>query len=138
MIILDTNVISEVLKPRPSADVCEWLDSQPEISLWTTSVTVFELWYGVRLLEQGRRRSALEAGLRAFLGEDLEGRILPFDATAAEDAGALAAQLKARGEVQDFRDLQIAAIARARGAIVATRNTRHFEMMCRWVDPWPS
>ena len=136
MIILDTNVLSAVMHSSPPEVVIAWLDRQPASSVWTTAVTVFEIEYGLRRLPEGKRRALLEGAFRAVMTEDLGERILSFDAKAALAAGAISAALEAEGRTVDVRDVQIAGIARAREAIVATRNVRHFERSCDVVNPW--
>jgi predicted nucleic acid-binding protein len=136
MILLDTNVLSAVMQAEPPEVVIAWLDRQPARSVWTTAITVFEVEYGLQRLPSGRRRSQLEETFRATIADDLGGRILALDAQAASAAGAIAAALAAAGRTPDFRDALIAGIARARGAVLATRNVKHFEGVCQLVDPW--
>ena len=137
MIILDTNVLSELMRSSPDSRVIEWLDRQPAESIWITSITVFEARLGIALLPGGRRRQSLEAALKQILEEDLENRILDFDATAAESAASLAAERQRNGRQVDLRDTQIAGIALARRATLATRNVRHFaDMAVPLVNPW--
>jgi len=124
------------MQRSPPADVIDWLDRQPANALWTTAVTVFEIEYGLQRLARGRRRSGLERAFRAVMTEDLAGRILAFDAEAALAAGALSAALEAAGRPVEIRDVQIAGIVRARRAVLATRNPKHFEQACPVVDPW--
>ena len=137
MIILDTNVLSALMVPQADAHVVEWLDAQPWDSVWTTAVTVFEVRFGLELLPAGARRRRLAADFDRLLAEDLEHRVLDFDAAAAEQAALLAAQRNARGRPVDFRDTQIAGIARVRRATLATRNIKHFDDAgVALVDPW--
>jgi hypothetical protein len=136
LILLDTNVLSALMRRRPPDAVVAWLDGQPASSIWTTAVTVFEIEYGLRRLPEGKRRSTLEAAFRSVLTEEFGGRILSFDADAAQFAGAISAELEAAGRPVEIRDVQIAGIARARKAVVATRNIKHFQHACRTVDPW--
>lgn len=136
MILLDTNVLSALMQRTPPQVVIDWLDAQAARSIWTTTVTVFEVEYGIARLPDGRRRTALETAFREVISEDLEGRILPFDVPAAIAAGQLSAALARTGRTVDVRDVQIAGIARARKAVVATRNVRHFADACKTVDPW--
>jgi len=137
MIILDTNVISAVMRDTPEPAVVAWLDRQPAESLWTTTVTVFEIAFGLRLLEAGRRGRRLAAAFAEAMDEDLEGRILAFDRTAAEAGAAIAARRRRAGRPVEIRDVEIAGIAAARRATLATRNTRHFEGLgITLVDPW--
>lgn len=137
MIILDTNVLSALMRQVPEAPVVAWLDRQPAESVWITSVTLFEALFGIALLPAGRRRRALQAGFERLLEEDLERRILDFDGAAAGEAAALAARRQRAGKPVDMRDTQIAGIALARHATLATRNVRHFrDLEVPVVDPW--
>ncbi len=137
MILLDTNVLSALMQTRPDRTVVAWLDSQAPESIWTTSVTVFELRCGIELLPASRRRRALEAAFDVMLRDDLGGRIAVFDSEAAEEAAKLAARRQRRGRPVDLRDTQIAGIALARRAALATRNPRHFDGLdVSVVSPW--
>jgi len=137
MIVLDTNVISEVMRPNPSPKVLEWMRAEPLASLFTTAITEAELLYGVALLPPGRRRQALEATLTTVLSEDFSGRILPFDSAAAREFATVAAGRRRSGRPISDADARIAAIARSRGAAVATRDVEDFAA-CDLVliDPW--
>ncbi len=137
MIILDTNVLSALMRTTPEAPVVAWLDRQPAESIWITSITLFETRLGLALLPRGRRRQALEAAFDQLLEEDLENRVLDFDTAAALEAAALAAERQKTGRSVDMRDTQIAGIALARRAVLATRNVRHFkDLKINIVDPW--
>jgi predicted nucleic acid-binding protein len=137
MIILDTNILSALMRVAPGPRVIRWLDRQPVQSIWTTSITVFEAHMGLKLLPAGRRRRALEAAFQRVLEEDLENRVLDFDLPSALAAATLAAERQRRGHTVDFRDTQIAGIALARDATIATRNVRHFsDLNVSIVDPW--
>jgi predicted nucleic acid-binding protein len=137
VIILDTNVLSALMRTRPDQAVVDWLDRQPSESVWTTSITVFEARFGLALLPSGKRRRALEAAFERLLEEDLEQRILAFDATAATAATTLAADRRQIGHPVDLRDTQIAGIALARHATIATRNLKHFDdLSVPLVSPW--
>lgn len=139
MIILDTNVLSALMRPRPEAVVVEWLDRQPADSVWLTSITVFETRFGLALLPKGRRRTGLERAFDRVLAEDLANRILDFDSMAAATAAQLAADRQKAGRAVDLRDTLIAGIALARRATIATRNARHFEGLdVAIVNPWDS
>ena len=127
MIVLDTNVISAVMRREPDPVVVAWLDRRPPESIWTTAVTVFEVHFGLELLAPGRRRRQLEEAFARALEEDLEGRVLPFERTAAREAALIAARRRRAGRPVEVRDVQIAGIVVARRATLATRNTRHFE-----------
>jgi hypothetical protein len=137
MIILDTNVVSAVMRRNANPAVVAWLDNQPVESVWITAVTVFEVHFGLELLTQGRRRRQLEDEFARALDEDFEGRILPFERNAAREAAVIAARQRQGGHPIEIRDAQIAGIAAARRATLATRNTRHFAGLgITLVDPW--
>jgi toxin FitB len=127
MIILDTNVLSEVMKPSPSPQVMTWLGQYPALRLFTATITQAEILYGVELLPKGRRRTALQAAVEATFAEEFAGRILPFDSEAAGAFRHVALARRALGRPVTQFDAQIAAIALARGASLATRNTADFE-----------
>jgi predicted nucleic acid-binding protein len=137
VIILDTNVLSALMKPIPDPAAVAWLDRQPTASIWTTAVTVFEIEFGMALMPAGRRRRRLQEVFERMLHEDLEDRVLAFDHGSAEAAARLAADRQRVGRPVDFRDTEIAGIAIAHRATVATRNVRHFSGMgVAVVDPW--
>ena len=137
MIVLDTNVLSALMRTAPEAAVVAWLDRQPAESVWITSITLFEARLGLALLPSGRRRQTLEAAFARLLIEDLENRVLDFDSAAAIEAALLAAARQKNGRPVDMRDTQIAGIALARRATLATRNVRHFaDLKISIVDPW--
>ena len=137
MIILDTNVLSALMRTVPETLVVAWLDHQPAESVWVTSITLFEARLGLGLLPSGRRRQTLETAFARLLKEDLENRVLDFDGAAAIEAASLAAARQKNGRPVDMRDTQIAGIAIARRATLATRNVRHFaDLKISIVDPW--
>ena len=137
MILLDTNVLSALMQSRPDPVIVAWLDSQPPESIWITAVTVFEIRFGLELLSPSRRRKALEEAFDTMLRDDLGGRVATFDSAAAEAAATLAARRQRRGRPVDLRDTQIAGIAIARRAALATRNVRHFDgLNVTVVSPW--
>jgi predicted nucleic acid-binding protein len=137
VILLDTNVVSALMQSEPDAAVVHWLDRQPVESIWITSITEFEARYGLALLPDGKRKAALTAAFERLLADDLENRVLVFDGAAARQAALLTAQRKAAGRPVDMRDTQIAGIALARRATLATRNVRHFDDAgVALVDPW--
>jgi len=139
VILLDTNVLSALMRCEPEAIVVDWLDAQPSESIWTTSVTVFEIRTGLELLASSRRRRHLEAAFERVLNDDLGQRVLAFDVAAADAAGALVARRQRAGKAVEIRDAQIAGIALARKAPVATRNVGHFtDLGVRLIDPWSS
>lgn len=137
MIILDTNVVSELMRGTPDPMVQAWLDHQPATSIWTTSVTVFELRTGIESLPPSHRRAALEREFQAAIHDDLGGRIQSFDVPAATRSAEIVAARRRAGRPVEVRDVQIAGIALARRATLATRNTRHFEGLgVPLIDPW--
>lgn len=137
MIVLDTNVVSALMRRDPNPKVVAWLDGLPAESVWTTAITVFEVQFGLALLTPGRRRRQLEEAFARALDEDLEHRILPFDHSAAQSAAAMAAKKRRAGRAVEIRDALIAGIVAARKASLATHNTRHFEGLdLTLLDPW--
>ena len=138
MIVLDTNVLSELMRSFADPAVVAWLDRQPRTSIWTTSITVLEIRYGLQILATGRRRSALMSAFERLVSEKMDGRIAPFDSAAAEHAGELMAIRHKKGRPGDLRDTMIAGIVLARRATLATRNTAHFEDLdVAVLNPWP-
>jgi predicted nucleic acid-binding protein len=137
VILLDTNVLSALMQREPDQIVVAWLDEQPSESIWTTSITLFEVRMGLELLAKGRRRSQLEQEFDRLVADDLDGRVQLFDRAAADAAGTIAASRQRAGRTVEIRDVQIAGVASARKATLATRNVRHFEDLgIRLVDPW--
>ena len=137
MIVIDTNVLSALMRKVPEPPVVEWLDRQAAESIWITSITLFEARLGLALLPKGRRRQGLESAFNRLLVEDLEGRILDFDQPAAEAAAQLAAGRQRADQTIDLRDTQIAGIVIARRAALATRNVRHFsDLKVAVINPW--
>jgi len=137
LILLDTNVISAVMQRHVEPKVLAWLDGLPPESVWITAVTVFEIRFGLEILPEGRRRRQLEEAFAKALEEDLGDRILPFDRTAAQEAARIAANQRRAGRPVEIRDVQIAGIATARKAVIATHNIKHFEGLgLKLVDPW--
>jgi toxin FitB len=137
VIILDTNVLSELMRTAPATEVVDWLDREPAESVWITSITVFEARLGLASLPRGKRRRTLETAFTQIVHEDLENRVLDFDRAAADAAAAVAAERQRAGRPVDMRDTQIAGIALARRATLATRNERHFAGLgIRVVNPW--
>ena len=137
MILLDTNVISEFMGPRPEQQVTRWLDLQPRSSVWTTSINVYEIRSGLFAMPTGKRRTALEVKFEQLLQTALQGRILHFDSDSALLAAELCADRRRRGRPVDSRDTMIAGIVLASHATLATRNVKHFEDIARSVvNPW--
>ena len=137
MIVLDTPIVSELMRDRPHAGVMAWLDARPTRELFVTAVTEAEVLTGIAILPEGRRRRALaDAGARAF-GGLFGGRVLPFDSAAAQAYAEIVAARRAAGRPISQADGQIAAIARSRDMAVATRNLRDFEDVgIDLTDPW--
>ena len=139
MIVLDTNVVSELLRPSPDPVVETWVAGHPAVGLYFSAVGEAELRYGVAILPAGRRRDALASAIETILREDFDERILPFDSGAARAFATIAAARRAAGRTASPSDFQIAAIARSRGMAVATRNIRDFDNMgIELFDPWSS
>lgn len=137
MIVLDTNVLSELMRPAPSAIVESWLAAQSMQRLFTTAVTQAEILYGLALLPAGRRRANMTAEAELMFAEDFEGRVLAFDPTAATEYADIAATRRTAGRPISMFDAQIAAIARSREAMLATRNIADFEDCgLTLINPW--
>jgi len=137
MILLDTNVISELMRKNPEPKVIAWLDTQPRASVWTTSVTLLEIRSGLQILPAGERRALLMQAFETLLNEKIEGRVAAFDQAAAHEAAELMARRHKRGRPGDLRDTLIAGIAQASRATLATRNTQHFfDLTVPVVNPW--
>lgn len=137
MIIVDTNVISELFRPAPAKQVETWLAEQDGANLYFTTIGEAELRQGVAILPSGKRRTALTRAIEGILEEDFRDRILPFDRQAASAYAAIAADRRALGRPISQFDCQIAAIARAHGASVATRNTSDYESCgVDLLNPW--
>lgn len=137
MIVFDTNVVSELMKSPPSPAVVAWMSGLMASDLFTTTVTVAEVLYGIAILPQGRRRDQLQGQAEGTFGEDFGGRVLPFDERAAHEYANIASDRRRRGRPIPFADAQIAAIARANEATLATRNTDDFEGCgVRLINPW--
>jgi len=135
--VLDTNVLSEALKPMPSDLVLRWLAIQDRSSVFTTTITQAELLYGAEALPLGKRRTRLVEALEKIFADDLEGRILPFDEGAARQFAKIVASRDALGRAISQFDAMIAAIARSHRAAVATRNAPDFEHCgILIIDPW--
>jgi toxin FitB len=135
MVILDTNVISAVM--RVDSEVIAWLNRQSISSVWTTTITIFEIRYGLAAMPRGKRRAASEIAFNEVIEKDLAGRVLPFDRSAADEAALLMAERRRGGRPREARDTMIAGIALAQNAILATRNIRHFDdLRVPITDPW--
>lgn len=127
MILLDTNILSELLRQKPDDGVVSWLASQPRASLFTTTIVRAELLYGIHLLPDGRRKSGLMEAATGIFEEDMAQQVLSFDSSAADAYAEIAATRKLIGKPISQFDAMIAGIARSRGALLATRNVKDFE-----------
>lgn len=137
MIVLDTNVVSELMKAAPDESVRDWIAAQPATSLYTTSITQAEILHGIALLPPGKRRDALEAAAEAMFRDDFAGRILPFGSDAARPYARIAAERRRAGRPISHFDAQIAAIARSTGATVATRDAAGYDGCgADVINPW--
>ncbi len=137
MIVIDTNILSELMKPTPSKRVVTWMAAQPAQSLYTTSITQAEILHGVMLLPSGRRRRAFETAAEEMFREEFAGRVLSFGSDAALPYARIAVDRRRAGRPISQFDAQIAAIARSTGAAVATRNVTDFEGLgLDLVNPW--
>ena len=137
MIILDTNVVSELMRAAPAGPVVDWMAAQPAASLYTTSITQAEILHGLMLLPRSRRRSALEAAATSMFAEDFGGRILGFGTDAASPYAQIASDRRRAGRPISHFDAQIAAIARFTGGAIATRNVADFEACgVTLLNPW--
>jgi predicted nucleic acid-binding protein len=137
MIILDTNVVSEMMAPTPSAALKTWSDRLDPRQFWVTSVSRAELLYGVEIMPVGRRREALGLLIGRFFADTLKNEVLPFGARDAEHYASIAANRRKAGRPISTFDAQIAAVARSRGFGVATRNVRDFEECgVDVINPW--
>jgi toxin FitB len=139
MIILDTNVLSALMSRTPDERVIEWLDRQPRQSVWTTSITVLGIRFGLQTMPAGKRRAALMQAFETVLADKIERRIAPFDTPAAQQAADLMAVRYRAGRPGDLRDTMIAGVALACQASLATRNTAHFaDVRVPVINPWLS
>jgi toxin FitB len=137
VIVLDTNVLSEALRPNPDGIVVQWMQGQTLGAAFTTSITEGELLFGVARLPAGRRRDTLETVITRLLTERFAGRILPFDSAAAREFVDIAATRRRIGRPISEPDARIAAITRSRGAVLATRNISDFtDCGLTLIDPW--
>lgn len=137
MIILDTNVISELMRPRPADAVVRWIAGQPSNSLCTTTITQAEILHGVLLLPRGKRRDALHDAAQGMFDADFAGRVFTFDGDAAAAYARIAASRRRAGRPIAQFDAQLAAIAAATGCDLATRNVADFEACgIDLLDPW--
>ena len=136
MIVLDTNVLSALMQSTPDPGITAWLDELPIADVWTTTIALFEIRFGIEILADGRRRRAIDRAFGSALRDDLEGRVLPFDERAASLAASFAASRRRAGRPVEMRDMQIAGIVAARRAKLATRNGRDFaDLGLKLIEP---
>jgi len=136
MVILDTNVLSALMRQAPEERIVVWLDSQPRTSIWITSVTVLEVEYGPEIMTAGKRRTLLLQAFQALL-EKIDQRVVAFDLASAQQAASLMASRQKKGRPGELRDTMIAGIVLAHHATLATRNTAHFEdLAVPVINPW--
>ena len=138
--LLDTNVVSELMRPQPNQKVLEWFTRHMDAGMYTSSITQAEILTGIALLPAGKRRAALAQAAEEMFNQDFTDRCLPFDAVAAIRYAAILAERTREGRPITTEDAQIAAIALASGLVVVTRNTKDFENIQDLVldDPWQS
>ncbi len=137
MILLDTNVISEMARRSPNQAVLSWLDSLDAAEIGTTAITAAELLYGIARLPEGQRKAELTVSIHGLLNEDFERRVEPFDTTAAMHYAAIVTRREKAGRPISTADAQIASICRKVGGTLATRNTRDFEGIdIEIINPW--
>ncbi|MYL23181.1 PIN domain-containing protein [Halomonas alkaliantarctica] len=137
MIVLDTNVLSELMRPAPDARVVDWLDRQDARSVTISAITVAEILYGIERLPDGKRKRGFAAMVAAMFEEDFSGRILSFDSEAAIHYAEQVAASESAGRQVHMADAQMAAICIQHGAVLATRNLKDFEMLTvETINPW--
>jgi toxin FitB len=137
LIVLDTNVVSELMRLEPAAAVLNWVDRQPADEMYLTAITVAELLYGVARLPDGKRKTDLAERIEAVLSEDFEHRICPFDETAAAHYADIVVHRERLGRPISTADAQIAATCRSHAALLVTRNVDNFtETAVEIINPW--
>jgi predicted nucleic acid-binding protein len=137
MIVLDTNVLSETMRPSPAAEVLRWMAGHPASQLFTTTITQAEILYGLELMPRGKRHDSLKSLIEMMFEEDFSSRVLPFDGDAARVFAKIVTSRRKLGRPISQLDAQIAAISRSRGALLATRNIEDFENCAiTLVNPW--
>jgi toxin FitB len=137
MIVLDTNVLSALMRANLEPGVTAWLNMQPSSTVWTTTVSLFEIQFGLHTMPTGKNQRALKQAFADVVQQDLNNRILGFDAAAAQQAAEIASKLQAIGRRGEIRDLMIAGIVAAHKATLATRNSNDFTNAgIPLIDPW--
>ncbi len=136
MIVLDTNVLSALMRHPADQKVIDWLDKQPRTSIWTTAITILEIRFGLQILPIGKRRTTLMQAFERLL-EKIENRVAPFDTVAAQEAGDLMSMRHKERRPGELRDTMIAGIVLASHATLATRNTPQFkDLSVPVINPW--
>ena len=137
MIVLDTNVVSEIMRARPEPVVLAWLDAQAPSELWLTAVGAAELMFGIARLDDGARKQQLARTVSAMLETDFAGQVLPFDLAAASVYAQMVAQRERMSKPIAMADAQIASVCLAHGTTLATRNQKHFDGVgLTIINPW--
>ena len=137
MLVVDTNVLSELMRPTPDPVIASWVAKRTTSSLHLTAISEAELRFGLAIMPPGRRRDGLAEGLKRMLRTGFANRVLPFDSAAASSYAEIAAARRAMGRPMPEADCQIAAIARSRDMAVVTRNVRDFaDAGIDVIDPW--
>lgn len=137
ILVLDTNVLSELMKPTSSAEVSAWLDRQEPSALYTTAITQAEILLGIAVLPAGKKRGAIQAAALAMFADDLQGRVLAFDEPAAASYAEIFARRRGAGRPAATLDLMVAAIAQSHGASIVTRDVSGFEGFgVVVINPW--
>ncbi len=137
MIVLDTNVLSELMRKEANGKVLGWLDAQPQDQLMLTAISAAEIFHGVARLPDGKRKSALQQAAATTLNEDFAGRILAFDEVAAGHYGDVVSRRERAGRPISMADALIASVCLSYGASLATRNIQDFEGLgLELIDPW--
>ena len=140
LFLIDTNVLSELMRVQPDEQVLNWFERQADAGLFTSSITKAEIFLGIELLQQGKRRTHLEAVANIIFTEDFSGRCLPFDSQSAEVYAQIVANRQRLGKPITTEDAQIAAIALTANIVLVTRNTKDFVEIngLKLVNPWES
>jgi len=138
VILIDTNVLSELMRPMPDSHVVQWLDAQPAWDVWISAVTVSEIRLGISLLPDGKRKTLLQDTAEQMFLEDFPDRCLPFDCEAAVEYALIVAKRSRQGRPITIEDAQIAAIARTADLVLATRNIKDISDISglKLVNPW--
>ncbi len=137
MIILDTNVLSELMRDTPDPLVLDWLDRQPSKSVWTSCISLMEIRFGILRMPEGKRRERMLEEFEVILREEIEERYAPFDAAAAAQTAALMVLRNHQGRPMEYRDAMIAGTALSANAALVTRNTAHFsDLGVKLFNPW--